>query len=245
MKKIPIIYIFPNIITLTSACCAITAARYAIEGRFSLSVSLILFSALLDALDGRMARLLNASSDFGAEWDSLSDFAAFGVAPAIIMYYWGLHQAESLGWASSLFFMCCCGLRLARFNIAQDTQDELEKKFFHGVPAPAGAIMGLLPIILHINGFFTAYEFPLFLCAWFVAIGVLMISSIPTFSFKNITIKPHYRRWILVVFALLLALIFHHFWLMAVIISIVYLLSLPFSSWVYYKKCQKRDKTHA
>ena len=138
----------PNIITVGALCAGLTAVRFAIAGKWEFAAIAILVAAVLDALDGTIARLLKAASDFGAELDSLSDVVAFGVAPALIIYFWSLSTIGGFGWAAALFFAVCCALRLARFNSTLETRPAYAFKFFTGVPAPAGALLSLLPLVL-------------------------------------------------------------------------------------------------
>ena len=147
-RRIPVRVLVPNVVTLLALCAGLTAIRMAFEDRYALALAAIVFAAVLDAVDGRLARLLKGTSRFGAELDSLSDFVNFGVAPALILYFWGLHELKSAGWIAALVFAICVGLRLARFNVMLDDPDRpaWTSNFFVGMPAPAGAITVLLPI---------------------------------------------------------------------------------------------------
>src|SRR6478735_1180812 len=153
-KPVPFRVIVPNIITLVALCLGLTAIRLAYEGRFEPAVLAIVVAAALDGVDGRVARMLKGTSRFGAELDSLADFVNFGVAPALILYFWGLHELKSAGWIVALVFAICAGLRLARFNVMIDdpNQPAWAGNFFTGIPAPAGAITVLLPIYLSLLG---------------------------------------------------------------------------------------------
>lgn len=191
--------LIPNAITVSATCAGLTGVRFALEERWEFAVGAILLAAILDALDGRMARLLNAASNFGAELDSLSDFVAFGVSPAIIMYFWTLNSLGGIGWALALFFVVCAGLRLARFNSRIGTLPSYAYNYFQGVPAPAGAGVGLLPLIF-VLAFGEEVTPPAAATGvWLVAVGLLMVSELPTYSFKRFKVP---RRFLLPAMAL-------------------------------------------
>src|SRR5216683_8359869 len=153
-KAIPVRTLLPNLITLLALCAGLTAIRLAVEDKLDFALAAIVFAALLDGIDGRIARLLKGTSRFGAELDSLADFVNFGVAPALILYFWGLHDLKSAGWIAAMVFAICAGLRLARFNVMIDDPNKpvWAGNFFTGIPAPAGAITVLLPIYLNFLG---------------------------------------------------------------------------------------------
>src|SRR5215813_10334940 len=153
-KAVPVRTLLPNLITLLALCAGLTSIRFAIESRYDWALACVVFAATLDAIDGRVARMLKGTSRFGAELDSLADFVNFGVAPALILYFWGLRDLKSAGWIAAMVLAICAGLRLARFNVSIDdpTRPTGATNFFVGVPAPAGAITALLPIYLHFLG---------------------------------------------------------------------------------------------
>jgi CDP-diacylglycerol--serine O-phosphatidyltransferase len=153
-RRIPVRTLVPNVITLLALCAGLTAIRMAFENRYVLALAAIVFAAFLDGIDGRLARFLKGTSRFGAELDSLADFVNFGVAPALILYFWGLHDLKSAGWIAAMVFAICAALRLARFNVMVDDPDKplWSSNFFVGVPAPAGAITVLLPIYVVLLG---------------------------------------------------------------------------------------------
>lgn len=194
-KSFPITRLVPNMITLAGLCCGLTAVRFAMVDRWELSVTMIFIAAVLDFFDGAVARLLKATSEFGAQLDSLADIVSFGIAPALVMHLWSLHQIKAIGWSVSLFYVICCALRLARFNTAlHSSPDEKpsvtsrRKQYFTGVPSPAGAILCIWPLILGLEGI-TFFQDHVFFCMCYVtAIGGLMVSRIPTFSLKSIRI---------------------------------------------------------
>jgi CDP-diacylglycerol---serine O-phosphatidyltransferase len=205
-KPVPFRVIAPNLITLNALCLGLTAIRLAYEERLEPAVIAILIAAVLDGVDGRVARLLKGTSRFGAELDSLSDFVNFGVAPALVLYSFVLHHMGALGWIVALVFAICAALRLARFNVMIDdpNRPEWKKNFFVGVAAPAGAITVLLPIYLHfLNAPIGAGVAPLALI-YVLLVGFLMVSTIPTYSGK--TMGKHVpREWVLPIFVLTVA----------------------------------------
>ncbi len=198
--QVPVRVLIPNIFTLVGLCAGLTAIRMGIEHRWDLAVAALVFAAFLDGIDGRVARLLKASSRFGAELDSLADFVNFGVAPAIIMFNWALDDLKSLGWIAVLVFAVCSALRLARFNVSLDATDTpaWKSNYFVGVPAPAGAIILLLPIYAEDLGLHWPSLTPLVLL-YTLAIALLMVSRVPTFSGKLIGQKIA-REYVLPVF---------------------------------------------
>src|SRR5262245_37319408 len=182
--RIPVRTLVPNLITLLALCAGITAIRLAVEGKLEWAVAAIVFAAALDGIDGRLARMLKGTSRFGAELDSLADFVNFGVAPALMLYFWGLREFGDLGWIAGLVFAISTGLRLARFNVMVDDPNKpaWAAKFFTGVPAPAGAIIVLLPIYLSFLGVPRLPGTAHFTLVYTFAIAVLMVSRLPVFS---------------------------------------------------------------
>ena len=188
LRQIPIRLILPNLVTLLALCAGLTALRMTIEGRFPLAITAIVIAAVLDGIDGRIARLLRSTSRFGAELDSLTDFVNFGVAPALLLFVWALDETRSLGWIAALVFAICAALRLARFNVALDNPNkpDWQANFFVGVPAPAGALVVLLPVYLEQLGVpHGPWTAPVVLF-YTVLIGLLMVSRVPTFSGKKL-----------------------------------------------------------
>ena len=152
-------YLLPNILTLGGVCLGISSIKFSIDGNFSLAVTLILFAAILDALDGRIARLIKGTSEFGKELDSLTDFVSFGIAPVFILYFWELSTYGKLGWAIALIYSVCCVLRLARFNLTKvENQQDWKNNFFEGIPSPAGGILILMPLIYELTDFSFNFE---------------------------------------------------------------------------------------
>ena len=183
-------YLLPNILTLGGVCFGISSIKFAIDGNFSLAVTLILFASILDALDGRIARLIKGTSEFGKELDSLTDFVSFGIAPVFTLYFWELNKYGKLGWAITLIYSVCCVLRLARFNLTkiQETQ-EWKNNFFEGIPSPAGGLIILIPLIYELSNFDFDLNLRFVTPYLTIFIALLLVSKIPTLSLKKITIS--------------------------------------------------------
>ena len=243
-KAIPVRTLLPNLITLLALCAGLTAIRMAIESRLDLALAAIVFAALLDGIDGRVARMLKGTSRFGAELDSLADFVNFGVAPGLILYFWGLHELKSIGWIVAMVFAICAALRLARFNVMIDDPNKpaWAADFFTGIPAPAGAITVLLPIYLNFlglpNGLVTAWVVLLYT----LAIALLMVSRLPVFSGKRVgkRVPPEMVLPVFVVVVLLVALLISYPWEVLSLGAITYLVCLPLG-WLSYRNHQRKD----
>ena len=183
-------YLLPNILTLGGLCLGISSIKFSIDGNFNLAVTLILLAAILDALDGRVARLIKGTSEFGKELDSLTDFVSFGIAPVLILYFWELNSYGKLGWAIALIFSVCCVLRLARFNLTKiDHDQEWKNNFFEGVPSPAGGLLILTPLIYELADFNLNLDIKSLTPFLTVLIALLLVSKIPTLSLKKISIS--------------------------------------------------------
>ena len=181
--------ILPNMLTLIGVCIGLTSIRFALDGRFELAIIAILFAALIDGLDGRIARLIRGTSKVGKELDSLTDMISFGVAPAFIMYFWKLNTLGRFGWLLCLVYVICVALRLARFNINSNQEPSWRDNFFEGVPSPAGGILVLTPLIISLTGFdFVQLNYDLMVPIFFIATSFLLISKFPSYSFKKIVI---------------------------------------------------------
>ncbi|MEZ5854911.1 MAG: phosphatidylcholine/phosphatidylserine synthase [Hyphomicrobiaceae bacterium] len=231
-RRIPIRYLVPNFFTLLSLCAGVTAIRAAIEARYELAIGLVVVAALLDAVDGRLARALKAQSRFGAELDSLADFVNFGVAPAIVLYTWGLGSMRSLGWISVLLFACAMSLRLARFNAAiDDNKPRWQSNYFTGVPAPAGAITVLLPLYLNGTGLIDLRSWPILIALYAAAIAALLVSTIPTYSGKlaGERISREYVAPVLAAAALLVGLLATYPYMTLSVMTLIYLAMIPWS----------------
>ena len=237
-----------NLITLLAMCAGLTAIRMAVENRLDLALAAIVLAATLDGIDGRIARMLKGTSRFGAELDSLADFVNFGVAPALILYFWGLHELKSAGWIAALVFAICAALRLARFNVMIDdpNQPAWAANFFMGIPAPAGAITVLLPIYLNFlgvsNGLITVWLTFLYT----LAIALLMVSRLPVFSGKRVgkRVPPDMVLPVFVVVVLFFALLISYPWVVLTIGTVAYLGCLPFG-WLSYRDYQRKDAAAA
>lgn len=229
--------IIPNAITVTALCTGLSAIRFALMERWELAVSLILIAAILDAMDGRIARLLRADSHFGAELDSLSDFISFGVAPAVVIYLYSLHLWKGTGWALALFFSTCMALRLARFNTNMDAPiPEWTKGFSVGVPAPAGAILGLLPLMSSFALEESFHDVPALFAVSLSLSGFLMISRIPTYVLKNVRVPHPFVRPLLMMVAVFMAALFSIPWWTLSVGAFLYLCSIPLSLRSYKQK---------
>jgi CDP-diacylglycerol--serine O-phosphatidyltransferase len=244
--QVPVRVLIPNIFTLVGLCAGLTAIRMGIEHRWDLAVAALVFAAVLDGIDGRIARLLKASSRFGAELDSLADFVNFGVAPAIIMFNWALEDLRSLGWIAVLVFAVCSALRLARFNVSLDATDTpaWKSNYFVGVPAPAGAIILLLPIYVQDLGLHVPSLTPLVLF-YTLGVALLMVSRVPTFSGKLIgqRIAREYVPPVFVAAALFIALLLTFPALTLAIGSVIYLALIPVSAYRYFAEERKAAKS--
>ncbi|WP_018262642.1 CDP-alcohol phosphatidyltransferase family protein [Methylobacterium sp. WSM2598] len=205
-KPIPVRMIIPNMITLMAVCLGLTAVRLAFEGRFEPAVIAIVVAAVLDGIDGRVARLLKGTSRFGAELDSLADFVNFGCAPALILYGFTLHHLKSLGWIVALIFAIAMALRLARFNVMLDdpSRPEWKKDYFVGMPAPAGALTALLPLYLHFLGLSFGPRLAPAVLAYVLVLAILVISTVPTYAGKTIG-KRVPREYVLPIFVVTVA----------------------------------------
>jgi CDP-diacylglycerol--serine O-phosphatidyltransferase len=220
----------PNILTLLALCAGMTAIRFAIDDKFESAVIAIIVAGVFDGLDGRVARLLKASSPFGAQLDSLSDFVCFGVAPAVLVYIWTMAQLHSFGWAVAVFFAICCGLRLARFNTQLNADlPPYAAYFFTGVPAPGGAGLALMPLFLTFEIGDTPFRNPYFAAIWLAIVAALMVSRIPTFSMKRFRVPHHYVVPIMLGVALLAAFLTTAPWPTLTFVGVAYIASIPFT----------------
>jgi CDP-diacylglycerol--serine O-phosphatidyltransferase len=184
-------YLLPNILTLGGVCLGISSIKFSIDGNYNLAVTLILFAAILDALDGRIARLIKGTSEFGKELDSLTDFVSFGIAPVFVLYFWELSNYGKLGWAITLIYSVCCVLRLARFNLTKvDENQEWKKNFFEGIPSPAGGLLILMPLIYDLTDLNIGFNIKILTPYLTIAIAILLVSKIPTLALKKISISP-------------------------------------------------------
>lgn len=234
---LPMRVFVPNAITAAALCSGLTGIRFAIGGDYQRAVQAIILAGLLDGIDGRAARLLKAQTRFGAELDSLADSISFGVAPALIVYLWTLHQLPSMGWIAALAFAICCVLRLARFNSRLDELDQPHKEagFLTGVPAPLGAGLAFLPIYLWIATGVSEFANPIAVGVWMVLVAVLMISSLPTLGWSRMRPPPSMRLGVLALVGLTVAALLTEPWYTLAAITIVYLVLIPIGIAAYAK----------
>jgi CDP-diacylglycerol---serine O-phosphatidyltransferase len=229
-------YILPNILTLGGVCLGISSIKFSIDGNYNLAVIFILIAAILDALDGRIARLIKGTSEFGKELDSLTDFVSFGIAPAFIIYFWKLNIYGKIGWAITLIYSICCVIRLARFNLTKISDNEKWKEnYFEGIPSPIGAILILLPLIYELSDLKKIFNLNYLVPYLTIIISLLLISKIPTFSFKKISIAP--KMTILILFAIgisFISLLFFTFETL-LIFGLGYILTIPLAFFLYKK----------
>src|SRR5438445_9538282 len=226
----------PNVLTLLALCAGMTAMRFAMGGNFEGAVFAIIAAGIFDGLDGRMARLLKATSSFGAELDSLADFVSFGVAPAAVLYLWTMSELHVLGWAIVLFFAVCCALRLARFNSELSTErPAYASKFFSGAPAPAGAGLVMIPMFLSFEWGDGLFRSPYLNAVTITGIALLMVSKVPTVSLKRIRIPHHLVIPTLLGFGVARAFLTTEPWLTLTVVGVVYVSSIPFTIHSYYR----------
>lgn len=235
-RPIPVRMLVPNVITLLAICAGLTAIRLSTEGRMELAVAAIVFAALLDGIDGRVARMIKGQSKFGAELDSLADFVNFGVAPGLILYFWQLHQLGNGGWIAAMVYAIAGGLRLARFNATMDDPNKpaFAANYFTGVPAPAAAVIVLLPVYL---AFLGLPQPPAMLTAFYtLLIGFLMVSRLPVFSGKTVRMRvpPEMVLPVFVSVIFFIALLIGYPWHILSACTVAYLLSLPLG-WKSYR----------
>jgi CDP-diacylglycerol---serine O-phosphatidyltransferase len=245
-RPIPVRMLVPNFITLLAICAGLTAIRLSTEGRMELAVAAIVFAAVLDGLDGRVARMIKGQSKFGAELDSLADFVNFGVAPGLILYFWQLHDLNNGGWIAAMVFAISGGLRLARFNATMDDPNKpaFAANFFTGVPAPAGAITVLLPIYF---AFLGLPKPPAVLTALYtLLIAFLMVSRLPVFSGKTIRLRvpPEMVLPVFVSVVFFIALLIGYPWHILSALTVLYLLSLP-AGWKSYRNQERNAAAQA
>ena len=243
-KPIPVRTLLPNLITLLALCAGLTAIRVAVEHNIQLALAAIVLAALLDGVDGRVARLLKGTSRFGAELDSLADFVNFGVAPALILYFWGLHDLKSAGWIVAMVFAICAGLRLARFNVMLDDPDKpaWAANFFTGIPAPAGAITVLLPIYLDFLGLSGGLIGVWVTFLYTLVVALLMVSRLPVFSGKRVgkRVPPEMVLPVFVLVVAFFALLIAYPWWVLSLGTFAYLACLPIGVWSY-RNYQRKD----
>jgi CDP-diacylglycerol--serine O-phosphatidyltransferase len=246
-SELQLVQLLPNLITISAMCAGLTGIRFAINGQFQAAVAMILVAAVLDGLDGRVARLLRSESEIGAELDSLVDFVNFGVAPGLVIYMWGLHELQSGGWVATLIYATCCLLRLARFNIGNrsnlDKSGEKPASNFTGVPSPAGAVLAMLPAYVAFMSPDLPELPPVLLGIYMVLIGGLMISRFPTPSFKSVKFYAEHARYVILGFVALVAALLSFPWETMVVISLGYAGVLLHALWQLRKSRRMSGKS--
>ena len=234
--------ILPNMLTLIGVCIGLTSIRFALDGKFEFAIIAIIFAALIDGLDGRIARLIKGTSKVGKELDSLTDMISFGVAPAFIMYFWKLNTFGRFGWLLCLIYVICVALRLARFNVNSNQDPSWRDNFFEGVPSPAGAILVLTPLIISLSGFnLIQLNYDLIVPIFFIITSFLLISKFPSYSFKKIVIPRRTTIFLLFGIVLFFGLLLIYTFNVIAISAIFYLFLLPIS-FIHYQKIKKHHE---
>jgi CDP-diacylglycerol--serine O-phosphatidyltransferase len=241
-RRIPFRAMVPNAVTLLALCSGLSGVFFGIKGEWEKALAAIVIAGVLDGMDGRIARLLRAQSKFGAELDSLSDNIAFGTAPALILFLWSLHSAPKFGWIAALALAVCCALRLARFNARLDAAEQPHKSagFNTGVPAPAGAGLAFIPVFLWLvtgNDWFQAWYVVM---PWILFVALLMISSVPTYSWSSIRIRSSWRLFALAAIALVGAALLTAPWYTLLAVAVLYLLMIPAAMTSYARVKRRR-----
>ena len=234
--------ILPNMLTLIGVCIGLTSIRFALDGRYELAIVAIIIAALIDGLDGRIARLIKGTSKVGKELDSLTDMISFGVAPAFIMFFWKLNTLGKFGWLLCLIFVICVALRLARFNVNSSNEPSWRDNFFEGVPSPAGGVLVLTPLIISLSGFeFFKLNYDIVTPTFFVLTSFLLISKFPTYSFKKIVIPRRTTIFLLFGIVLFFGLLLVYTFNVIALSAVIYVLLLPIS-FFHYKKIEKQHE---
>ncbi len=234
--------ILPNMLTLIGVCIGLTSIRFALDGKFEFAIIAIIFAALIDGLDGRIARLIKGTSKVGKELDSLTDMISFGVAPAFIMYFWKLNTLGRFGWLLCLIYVICVALRLARFNINSNQESSWKDNFFEGVPSPAGGVLVLTPLIISLSGFdYFKLNFNLIVPIFFIITSFLLISKFPSYSFKKIVIPRKTTIFLLFGIVLFFGLLLIYTFNVIALSVFVYLVLLPVSL-IHFQKLKKKHE---
>ena len=234
--------ILPNMLTLIGVCIGLTSIRFALDEKFELAIIAIIFAALIDGLDGRIARLIKGTSKVGKELDSLTDMISFGVAPAFIMYFWKLNTLGRFGWLLCLVYVICVALRLARFNINSNQEPSWRDNFFEGVPSPAGGILVLTPLIISLSGFnLFQLNYELIVPTFFILTSLLLISKFPTYSFKKIVIPRRTTIFLLFGIVLFFGLLLIYTFNVIAVSAVIYVFLLPIS-FFHFQKIKKQHE---
>ena len=234
--------ILPNMLTLIGVCIGLTSIRFALDGRFEFAIVAIILAAVIDGLDGRIARLIKGTSKVGKELDSLTDMISFGVAPAFIMYFWKLNTLGRFGWLVCLIYVICVALRLARFNVNSGQEPSWRDNFFEGVPSPAGGILVLTPLIFSMTNFeFITINYDIVVPIFFIVTSLLLISKFPSYSFKKIVIQRKTTIFLLFGIVLFFGLLLIYPFNVIAISAIIYLAMLPIS-FFHFQKLKKQNE---
>jgi len=232
--------ILPNMLTLIGVCIGLSSIKFALDGKFELSIVAIIFAALIDGLDGRIARLIKGTSKVGKELDSLTDVISFGVAPSFVMYFWSLNNLGKFGWLLCLIYVVCVALRLARFNVSSNDEPSWKDNFFEGVPSPAGGILVLMPLIFSLSGFdFFIISYNVLVPVFFISVSFLLISKFPTYSLKKIIIPRSMTVFLLFGIVLFFGLLLIYPFKVIFLSGFIYLSLIPIS-FLHYRKINKQ-----
>ena len=230
-------YILPSVLTLIGVCLGISSIKFAMDGNFGFAILFIVVAAILDGLDGRVARMIKGTTEFGKELDSLTDFVSFGIAPAFIIYFWELNEFGRIGWLLVLLFSVCCVLRLARFNLTKfDDNEEWKMNFFQGIPSPAGGCLILFPIMYELSSFTSFFQIQNLSPYLVVLASILLISKVPTFSFKKIVVQRQMTLFLLLGVGLFFVSITQFTYETLTICCLIYLALIPASIYSYRLK---------
>ncbi|RWL43207.1 phosphatidylcholine/phosphatidylserine synthase [Mesorhizobium sp. M2E.F.Ca.ET.166.01.1.1] len=246
IREIPMRMVLPNLVTVLAICAGLSGIRFAFENRFEIAVVMVLLAAFLDGIDGRLARMLKATSKFGAQMDSLADIVNFGVAPALVLYAFLLDRAGSPGWIAALLFTIACGMRLARFNVLADDTDQpaWQSEYFVGVPAPAGAVLVMLPLYLYFLRLGLEPSRPAaFIATGFtVLVAFLLVSRLPVYSGKSVKVPGDRVLPVILAVVLYILLLMTYPWYTLTASVAGYLLFLPFSVRAYSKRAMREGE---
>ncbi|MHB2265743.1 CDP-alcohol phosphatidyltransferase family protein [Aliihoeflea sp. PC F10.4] len=246
LREIPLRLIWPNLVTVLAICAGLSGIRLAFEGRFEIAIAMVLIAAFLDAVDGRLARMLKASSPFGAQMDSLADIMNFGVAPALVLYAFVLNAAGAFGWTAALVFAIACCLRLARFNVMLDDPDRpaWQNDYFVGVPAPAGALLVLMPVYLGLIGVPVNQTFGFVSAAFTIFVALLLVSQLPVYSGKSSGMRVRRDLVLPLILAIVgyVALLFSYTWTTLALTAAAYFMMLPFSVRAYGRRAERAER---
>ena len=234
--------ILPNILTLVGVCIGLSSIKFALDAKYELAIIAVVFAAMIDGLDGRIARLIKGTSKVGKELDSLTDVISFGVAPAFIMYFWSLNNLGKFGWLLCLIYVVCVALRLARFNVNSNEESSWRDNFFEGIPSPAGGILVLMPLIYSLSGFeFIKINLETLVPIFFITISLLLISKFPTYSLKKIIIPRSTTIFLLFGIVLFFGLLLIYTFKVIFISGLIYLILIPVS-FFHFQRIKKQKK---